>query len=394
MSSASAATTSVLNVCPLGMDERSHQTLRMFFERQLGGTCVLSGRENAHVVLIDIDAYQSKALLDEELRDHAERPLILLSLNDTEALIPNAVLVKKPVKIELFAHALRELSQRLFEPKRETHFSSAAEQVLEGHRVKHLGGGAAQPQHVESTDVAAVHLQSRISSFYIGSMPDADLSDPAQRAKVFYEPDHFLQGHLQRAFALGIENASVVRLSGSAFQHMDIYPFARRVAASAPSSTLYAGGRLPTSNHDVTIELVADAPHFPPEFEKTEDLDVMLWKLALWASRGRVPLGTDLDWPVYLKRWPNLTRLLVPPHATRTAGLWARQRFGLAETAVILGIPQRFVFSFYSACAAIELTTPARRAADVLVEAEAPKAHERRGLFRLLLNKLIGDRDD
>jgi hypothetical protein len=186
----------------------------------------------------------------------------------------------------------------------------------------------------------------------------------------------------------------MVRLSGAAFQRIDIYPAARKVAVTAPGSILFVAGRLPIQMADVRVEIFDNSAPLPPEDEKTDHLDVLLWKLALWASRGRVPVGTDLEWPVFLKHWPNLTRLLEPPHATRIASLWAHQHFSLASSAATLGIPQRYVFAFFSGCAALGLAAPTRRAADVLVEPQAPPpAKDMRGLFRMLLRKLGRDRD-
>lgn len=391
---ASSSQTPVLRVCPLGMDERAHQTLRLFFERQLGTTCVLSDEAQAHVVLIDIDVYKSKALLDDQLRMHPERPLLLLSLNESETTLPNAVLVKKPIKIDLFAAALQKLSEQIFRPRPETHFSAATETDLQARRARHRDGAPAAPSHVDSSDVAAMQMQSQNSSFYIGVTPDADLSKPEQRAKVFYDPHHFLQGHVQRAISQDIGNGSIIRLSGAAFQRIDIYPAVREVVTTAPGSILFVAGRLPIQIGDVHIQILDNTEPLPPKGEKTEHLDVLLWKLALWASRGRVPVGTNLDWPIYLKRWPNLTRLLEPPHALRIAGLWARRHYSLADTASTMGIPQRFVFAFFSGCAALDLAAPTRRAADVLVEPEAPPAKDKRGLFRMLMRKLGRNWDD
>lgn len=382
----------VLHVCPLGMDERAHRTLRLFFERELCASCALSDEAQAHVVLIDIDGYKSKDILDDQLRKHPERPLLLLSLNASGTVLPNAVLVKKPIKIDLFAAALQKMSEQIFQPKPETQFSAAAEAELQARRARHLDGSAAAPSHVESADVAAMQLQSQNSSFYIGVTPDADLSDPEQRARVFYDPQNFLQGHVQRAISLGIGNASMIRLSGAAFQRIDIYPATRKVTVTAPGSILFVAGRMPIQIGDVRVEILENSAPLPPADEKTEHLDVLLWKLALWASRGRVPLGTNLDLPIFLKRWPNLTRLLEPPHATRIASLWAHRHFSLANTAAALGIPQRFVFAFFSGCAALDLAAPTRRAADVLVEPQAPpQAKDMRGLFRMLLRKLGRD---
>lgn len=385
----------VLNVCPVGMDERSHQTLRMFFEHQLGGSCALSEEHRAHAVLLDLDGHQGKDFLDHQLRHHPDRPLILLSLDDSRVLPANAVLVKKPIRIGLLAEALRDLSLRLFEQQRQTEFSAAAEHILRIHQTHHRDSTGAAPTHIEHADVAALHLRSEKSFFHIGATPDMDLANPDQRSRVFYDPGNYLQGHFEKAIALSLEKRTVVRLAGTAFKHFDIHADNGKVVVPTAKSTLYAAGRMLMKPHDISIEVLADAPGRPPGAEPTESIDTLTWKLALWASHGRVPVGTDLDWPVFIKRWPNLTRLLAPPHATRIASLWTRQPpFSLAGTVTALDIPQRLVFAFYSACVATGIAAPTRRTADVLVAPEAPKANEKRSLFRLLLGKLMHDWSD
>lgn len=384
----------ILNVHPVGMDERSHQTLRMFFERQLGGGCVLSDATTAHAVLIDLDSQRGPGHLEEQLRDHPERPVLLLALNEVEALPANAVLVRKPIKLDLFAEALRDLSSRLFSARRETAFSSAAEHILRARLASRQDGGKAAERQVDSDDLAALHLRSPTGCFHIGDAPDVDLGVVAQREKVFYDPGKFLQGHFRRALNLAIERGATVRLSGAAFQHLDIHGPSARVVVPVSGSTLYAAGRLPMVADDVAIELLNATPSSASGAIRTESAEALLWRLALWASKGRVPVGTDLDWPVFLRRWPNLPRLLTPPHATRISSLWVRHNFSLAGTAATLAIPQRFVFAFYSACVALDLAAPTRRGADVLVPPEPPPASAKRGLFRSLLRKLMHDWSD
>ena len=153
---------------------------------------------------------------------------------------------------------------------------------------------------------------------------------------------------------------------------------------------LSAVARLPLREIDVKIELLVDAPQFPHAAEGIETLDAFLWKLALWASRGRLPLGTDLNTPLVLKRWPNLTRLLTPPHATRIAGLWAREPIVLSQSITMLGIPQRYVFAFYSACVVHDIVAPAKRALDPLL-IRPSACHEKRNIFRILTSKLMGN---
>ncbi|WP_293993975.1 hypothetical protein [Sphaerotilus sp.] len=86
-------------------------------------------------------------------------------------------------------------------------------------------------------------------------------------------------------------------------------------------------------------------------------LDHVLWQTALETSAGRLPVGVDPVAPVYLKHWPNLTRLHRTPHALRIAALWTTRGAGLLETALTLKIAQRHVFAFYNAALALDLIT-------------------------------------
>lgn len=86
-------------------------------------------------------------------------------------------------------------------------------------------------------------------------------------------------------------------------------------------------------------------------------LDHVLWQTALETAAGRLPTGVDAAAPVYLKHWPNLTRLHRTPHALRIAALWTTKGASLTETAQTLKIAQRHVFAFYSAALALDLIT-------------------------------------
>lgn len=383
----------VLKLCTKGLSERTTRTMAVFIERQLAGVCELVPGDLADAVLIDLDAQGAKQLMAEQLEIAPNQPMLLLSLSTLDQLPPNAILLQKPIKVDVFFKILCDLRSQVFKPRQECHFSAANEQVLQSRLGRAGDTGSATKTLVEATDHAAKHLNSRESHFYIGSMPDVDLGQTGERAKVFYDPREFLLGFVQKAVAQGLEAASVVRLSSFAFGDIEIYPFARKVVSHTPASALYAAGRLPLREGDVRIAFDRAAPQFPTS-ERQESLDEFLWKLALWASRGRLPVGTDPDLPVVLKRWPNLTRLLVSPHATRIAGLWAREPLVLSNSATVLCIPQRYVFAFYSACVALELVTPAKRALDPLLVVETVRPHEKRGIFRMLLSKLVGNREE
>jgi hypothetical protein len=118
----------------------------------------------------------------------------------------------------------------------------------------------------------------------------------------------------------------------------------------------------------------------PPE--AWQPLDRLLWRAGLLGAAGRLPEGTDLRAPVYLKHWPNLTRVQRTPHALRIAALWAIRGGGLMETAELLHIPQRHVFAFYNAALAMDLIT--------IDGSQVKRSQRRAGRNRGMLTRLLG----
>lgn len=95
----------------------------------------------------------------------------------------------------------------------------------------------------------------------------------------------------------------------------------------------------------------------PGRLVVSEHADALVWRIAVLTSRGRLPLGTNTDVMLYLRRWPNITRLPHTPEALRLSALLAVRGASLLEAVRVLGIPQRYVFATYTALAALDLVT-------------------------------------
>jgi hypothetical protein len=78
------------------------------------------------------------------------------------------------------------------------------------------------------------------------------------------------------------------------------------------------------------------------------------------------------------------------PHSLRIAALWARQPTSLMDTARKLGVPHRYVFSFFCACNAFDLVEQLGSDASTSTKHVIEKAmtQEKRSLFGKLLKKL------
>lgn len=126
-------------------------------------------------------------------------------------------------------------------------------------------------------------------------------------------------------------------------------------------------------------------------------LESLLWRVAQWSARGRLPDGVNAHARVKLRAWPNFTRLSVTPHALRIAALWVTRFLSPIEVAKLLGVPQRYVFTLCAAATLGDLferepATPSAQAPAVAPAAVAAVPKPARGLLKRILGRLINAR--
>ncbi|TVO58775.1 hypothetical protein [Denitromonas halophila] len=346
------------------MDERSHAMLREFFRVGVKSRCVLVEPERAQAILIDLDRGDATRRLQEAHQRWPNVPIIELSVNHTN----EALFVRKPIRAKGMARALLSVRRRL---------RLSDDPVAES--VSAPAAGA-----LGTTDTAT-GIEDDSASLLMGTALDVDATDPDTWTRAWYAPEDFLQGHLQSAAAQADATGHAVSLSG-VWGKWIIPPGNGAVHVNMADRPLRSLCVVSMAAKEVRLAPVAAdiditcAPDFICR-------DALLWKVALWTARGRVPRGTPLDQPVYLKHWPDLNALTPLPQALRMAALWLNHPLPLLDLAGRLALPQRNVFSFYSACAALGLAGPARRAADTLVDAPELTSSAMHGLVARLTGR-------
>lgn len=357
------------------MDERSHGMLREFFRVGLKSRCVLVEPERAQAIIIDVDRGDATRRLHEARQRWPDAPVIELSVNHTD----QALFVRKPLRPKGMARALQSVRRRLHlhdDPVTESVGSDTADPVTESPPV-----AAAKPIAPRGPVP-----EPGTESHYVGQANDLDPDAPDTWYRAFYDPDEYFQGHLTQAVSMAQTAARSVAMTGlwgSWIIPPDNGPV---LQLSMPDHHLRSLCLATMGARDVRFELIDDAP--PADATPRVNRDSLLWKVTLWTARGRVPKGTPLDEPVYLRHWPDLNTLLVTPDAMRIAALWLNHPISIRSLAAHLSVPQRHVFSFYSACAAIGLAGPARRASDTLVDAPRINTTGMRNLIGRLCDKL------
>ncbi|MDD2990522.1 MAG: hypothetical protein PHI64_16395 [Zoogloea sp.] len=392
-----AATT--LRLCHSGMDNRALYAFEIFLSRVGPGACRIAAEDAADVAFIDVDNDLGPYLLAGHRMLYPTRPLIVTTQTPGRQPDPLTVEVTKPVGLAAFSAALEKvrslLPARLPEggelPDAADERAGTVDSIPDESALDALRDPAPNPTNLLRC------IEARMATLHVGSLPDADLDDPVSRATVFYAPEHFLQGLVARAIAHAREIGRPVRIDDADGAALVLDPRAGQAWTARSPNALRALAQLPTRG---TLRMASQTPDAAlPEGAHPRQLEGLEWDLALWASRGRLPRGTSLEHPIRLKSWPNLTRFAAPPEAMRIAGLWSRSSLSLRDTVRSLGVPQRYVFAFYSACSAlghVEQIAPApgEPRAALAPPAAVPMAPPSRGRIKRLFGKLLGPRQD
>ncbi|MCU7904925.1 MAG: hypothetical protein KZQ76_03560 [Candidatus Thiodiazotropha sp. (ex Epidulcina cf. delphinae)] len=374
----------------IGMDQRQRNALHMLFSTKCDNRYVLMEEDASEICILDLDVFGGERLWEEFRERHPQRPLILVSLKAREISDDVTLFVEKPIPVDRLIDAIeqqrRHLSAKIEDlaqpppPDTSPRLAEQAEQP-----------DTQQPPRKKRTARKAASLMSESMEWaFVGTSPDIDPKDPQQLAKIYYNPEHYLQGHMQLALNLAARHNKNVGVEGP-WPAIRLYFEGRKIRVSAEERQLRPYCTIPDAILKVPLRFL-DEEENAAGGAREYSIDAFHWQLALWASRGRLPKGTDLFRPVYLRRWPNFTRLVVTPYALAIAALWAEQPRSLIDTAQTLNIPQRYVFAFYSAAKAIQMAGETRCAADTLPAPSAVEKPKHRGLLRRLMGRLRGDK--
>lgn len=387
-----------LTVALHGMDERSRKIMMMFLQGPCRGKVVVIDDDDSDVDIFDGDMPASKKLLSEHLGTAREKPTIVLSLQDFNH--EGVLQVRKPVKTDDMLSVLNEAKIQFADFSRKKAEKQAVLAVAETKQNDEF-----EPQPLKtyvmdrdergkiSKHRTAMRFDEKGFQAYIGSLSDIDVNDPAQFANASYDPKDYFQGYIQSAFMVCRAKGQIMQLQ-SGWKPIMIFPHTHEVWLDAddPQLRAFAGIRLnQSSTSKMSISPVnGQTMGLGGSLDKFQSMDAFLWKLACWTSKGRYPRMIDYTRPVYLKCWPNFTRLLITPHALRIAALLMQGPRTLPNVAQVLDVKPQYVFVFASAACALGLMSQAKREADNLVQPPEVKATKGQGLLSRIMNKLRG----
>lgn len=376
-----------------GIEGISRKSLAFLFSSQKTTQYEIVEEHPQAIKIIDIDDYRGQSAWD-SLQVSAEEPnsAPVVVLGREPVTIENGISLQKPFRPRELLAALETLANKITKtPEVAISAPAVQEQLATDDKKSALGSStvdaSAEPSSKGLSQSAASSLNEREIHSFIGTTQDVDLTDPEAIAQIQFDPGQFLAERMLELIKLAAREHKYIRI-GCCDVAFYIDPQQRCIRTLVKEKNLRTFGTLPLDfktfayhrEHKLPVEIEAHGFRF-----SYEDF---IWRMVLAGSRGRLPENIDLDQRFVLRRWPNLTRLLLFPHATQISAAWIASPKSIKEIVAQLAVPQRFVFAFFAVTHMMEYLTPVEPSSQPVSEPIPEQQHKSRGLFRRLLKTL------
>lgn len=439
--------TEVITISFLGVGERSRLAYQFFFENTKQLKCeLIDDYRKAQLCLIDTDTYNIQQQYETLIRDYPDKYILALSIQEHSSRHDKEFFLKKPVN----KHALLDSFNQIYSlitgkntsnikinkgpyeaPTHSQKTRRTKSEIIIAKKTKRASDNDELNRPVKSVEdntVVPIKTTRKVSAanagrllnvenekyfvgqqherYFVGQQPDIDINDPKQLKNIFYEPNKLLQAIVVRTRDISQKTGQVIQLNIL----NQIFYFDEKDKKVYSNVGLANIRPLCVIEHNNDISYKVKDNKFRDElrdcFRISRDnmaekrlvtqswcIECFIWLVALWCSRGRIPQGVDITQPVYLKQWPNLTRLGSIPHAVSVAALIYDRPQTLTEVAKKLGVDQRYVFAFFSACESLSILDVSRRDTDKLFVSENQKHHKNKSIMTKLLGRLVNFSD-
>lgn len=398
-----------------GMDSRASKTMEMYLKGPCQGVAVVVGETEADIDMIDADYVKAKEILESRMAITPNRPVILLSLQTLK--IENTFFIKKPINAAQVVEVLAKIKaattpRRMGSDTAEAAATAPAAPVATAEPAKQVA--AATPgkmsmdvyakkspgvKHIDEQErqktakhQSAMQLNEGGFTAFLGTLSNIDFEDSAQLLTASYDPRQYYLGYVQSSYKTAKQHSKVLQLN-SIWKPLVIFPDSQEIWLDADDKQLraFAGMTLGKSySGSMSLNAADTSITINRALDKFQDIDAFIWKLAIWTSKGRFPVGVDIQRPIFLKRWPNFTRLVITPDALRMAALLVQEPRMPLEVAGVLNIKPQYVFVFISACHTLGLLEQSEPQAEAVIEAEPTTTQTKKPKNKGLLSKILG----
>ena len=278
----------LVKVMLLGVDARKSAIFSMAFKMHTATQFQLvDDAQQADVLVVDTDGVEGEALWEKAQSEYPNIPRVYSSILEPKF---DVAFLPKPVKVETLFPVLRA--------------------ALSGVVTFKVADAAAQPQNRErlSFKQQAKNYKNTLADEPEVSTAPRDVTFPADQIKIFDATTGLLGA--TRQIATETENVALIVDNKPVLMY---FPSIDRVLlAVAPE-------RLEEICQDVDVVITVKKIGEHPEWQQhaKAQMDSCLWQFAVWTAKGRLINEIDVNQPIALSSWPNITRLAYIPDAMR-----------------------------------------------------------------------------
>lgn len=400
-----------LKVALPGMNERAQKMLAMYLlgPCKSAGVVIVDGSD-AEVDIIDIDLPEGKVILEKKQVTESNIPSIILSLTKINSITCGASFhIKKPITQEAMLNALDSAKDHILnnsnkaksqpetepglldEPLLAPVVPDVVSEPVKPPSLKHYVADI-NDRDKTSKHRTAMQMDEKGFAAYMGIMESLDITNAAQLKQAHYNPRDYFQGYVQSALKVASARNQILQLN-SGWKPLLIFPHNHEIWLNADDKQLraFAGIIINKSgdpHKNMSLTPLDSNSAFTYDLDKFQSVEALVWKLACWTSKGRYPQQIDIDSPVFLKHWPNFTRLLITPHAMRIAALLTDKPRTAANVALALKIKPEYVFIFISAAFAIGLLSQVAKNTEIAAAPQEIEPDKKNSLFSRIISKL------
>ena len=379
-----------IKVALYGMDPRSYKTMELYLKGPCRSIAEVVAEQDAQIDIIDADFATAGEILETRRQQTPDRPIVLLSLQQLK--IADTHFIQKPVTVEKITAVLTDLTRVKKDDAEIEHDSDRTPEL----------NPASLDQELKPTEVVTQAPQKKRSAFeaneggytaFLGNLSDIDFDDPNQWTQASFDPKNYLLSYVLSACKVACHQNHAQQLS-SMWKPLMIFPDSRKVWLDADDKQLrvFAGMEHKLFANTIALSPIDEKTNLLSKAaDKFQDMDAFIWKLSIWSSKGRFPANIDPNLPVFLKQWPNFTRLMLTPDAMRIAALLLKSPRTCLEIVRVLHVRPQYVFAFITACQSLGILGQCQRQADFMVSPEPPKPNQKQSLFSKILHKLRGE---
>ena len=334
------------------LDGITKNTLQFFFGSNLCTHAELNQQEqHAELLILDYDRGINNDAIQNLMNN--KQYAIVLHLGNEDAFCSNNIYwLQKPIQPGQLKKCIVEIYEK-FNKKNQFYNNKVSDEAT---TITNAIRNTKAENH--SHLFSAVHeetdhdKQSRYKSHkFVGSNHDINPNNASDLSLIYLTPNKYLFHHLAKSVRIGKLKQSNVEITTS-FGRILYNLKEGQFHFDFEQDTLKNKMANPLFTRTV-IDLVGSIKDMPLKNHHIIGANKFIWESAILASKGRIPIGSNVLNNVNMSSWPNLSELTIFRYAIKIIAAWSKHRMSMIDTATHLNIPQRYVFTVFCAMQAV-----------------------------------------